>query len=158
VIAVGLGVTFVTLVLQGLTLRPLIRGLAIPHDDVIEAEERHARLEAERAAMKRLEEIAKREQLPRDVVAYLRAGIRLRTRLDLDDIEHAGGHDGQTTEDLVRQAEQELREAARQAVVHLRDSNVIGQEALRRVQHDLDLDEIRSVDETLVGIPTSRKP
>jgi CPA1 family monovalent cation:H+ antiporter len=158
VIAVGLGVTFVTLVLQGLTLRPLIRGLAIPHDDVIEAEERHARLEAERAAMKRLEEIAKREQLPRDVVAYLRAGIRLRTRLDLDDIEHAGGHDGRTTEDLVRQAEQELREAARQAVVHLRDSNVIGQEALRRVQHDLDLDEIRSVDETLVGIPTSRKP
>jgi hypothetical protein len=79
----------------------------------------------------------------------------LRTRLDLDEIDHAGGHDGRTTEDVLRQAEQELRDAAREAVVRLRDANVIGQEALRRVQNDLDLDEIRSVDEWLTGITTS---
>jgi hypothetical protein len=47
----------------------------------------------------------------------------------------------------VRRVEQEVRDAARHAVVRLRDSNVIGQEALRRVQNDLDLDEIRSIDE-----------
>jgi CPA1 family monovalent cation:H+ antiporter len=155
VVAVALGVMLVTLVLQGLTLRPLIRRLAIPHDDTVEAEERHARLEAARAAKKRLEELAARHQLPRGAVAYLRAAITLRTRLDLDEIDHAGGHDGRTTEDVLRQAEQELRDAAREAVVRLRDANVIGQEALRRVQNDLDLDEIRSVDEWLTGITTS---
>jgi hypothetical protein len=30
--------------------------------------------------------------------------------------------------------------------VRLRDDNVIGREALRRVQNDLDLDEVRSLD------------
>jgi CPA1 family monovalent cation:H+ antiporter len=147
VVAVGLGVIFVTLVLQGLTLRPLIRRLALPHDDVVETEERTARLEAERAAKRQLEEIVRREQLPGDVADYLRAQIRLRTKLDLDDITHLDGHDGRTTEDVVRAAEQEVRDAARQAVVRLRDDDVIGQEALRRIQSDLDLDEIRSIDE-----------
>ena len=109
-------------------------------------------LEAARAARKRLEELTKHEHLPRDTVAYLRAAIGLRTRLDLDDIDHARGHDGQTTEDVVRRIEQEMRDAARQAVVRLRDRNVIGQEALRRVQNDLDLDEIRSADDPLTGV------
>jgi len=152
VVAVALGVVLVTLVFQGLTLRPLIRTLSLPHDDSVEAEERHARLEAARAARKRLEELGKHEHLPRDPVGYLRAAIGLRTRLDLDDIDHAGGHDGQTTEDVVRRIEQEMRDAARQAVVRLRDRNVIGQEALRRVQNDLDLDEIRSADDPLTGV------
>jgi Na+/H+ antiporter len=149
VVAIGLAVIFVTLVIQGLTLRPLIKGLALPHDDSVEAEERRARLAAARAAKQRLAELAEHEKLPRGAITYLRAGINLRTRLDLDEIDHADGHDGLTSEDVLRRAEQELRDAARQAVVRLRDDNVIGQEALRRVQSDLDLDEIRSVDELL---------
>jgi CPA1 family monovalent cation:H+ antiporter len=147
VVGVGLGVVLVTLVLQGLTLRPLIKTLTLPHDDSVEAEERHARLEAARAANRRLDELVDQEHLPSDVVAQLRESSRLRTRLDLDEIDHAGRHDGQTPEDVVRRIEQELRNAARRAVVRLRDDNVIGQEALRRVQSDLDLDEVRSVDE-----------
>jgi CPA1 family monovalent cation:H+ antiporter len=143
-IAVGYSVTLATLVLQGLTLRPLIRGLAIPHDDMVDEEERRARLAAARAAITHLAHIAERDALPSDAVKYLRATIEQRTRLDLDDISHAGGHDGRTTEDVVRQAERDLRGVARAAVVRLRDENVIGQEALRRVQSDLDLEEVRS--------------
>jgi CPA1 family monovalent cation:H+ antiporter len=143
-VAVALGVILVTLVLQGLTLRPLIKVLALPHDDSVEKEERHARLEAARAAKARLQQLSASGQLSRRAVAHLRETISLRTRLDLDDIDHAGGHDGQTTEDAQRHAEQELRHAARQAIIRLRDNDVIGQEALRRVQNDLDLDEIRS--------------
>jgi len=156
IVAVALGVIVVTLLVQGLTLRPLIKGLAIPRDDVVEKEERRARLAGARAALARLREVAKREHLARGVVAYLRAAIKLRTRQDLDDIVHAAGHDGQTTEDVVRRVEKELRDAARQAVVHLRDDNVIGQEALRRVQNDLDLDEVRSIDDVLTAPPVRR--
>jgi monovalent cation/hydrogen antiporter len=155
VIAVAFGVILATLIVQGLTLRPLIRRLALPHDDTVEAEERHARLEAARASRKRLEELTERENLPRGAVTYLRAAISLRTRLDLDEIDHSGGHDGQTSEDVLRQAEQEVRDAAREAVVRLRDRNVIGQEALRRVQNDLDLDEVRSIDELPIRTTSS---
>jgi monovalent cation/hydrogen antiporter len=157
VIAVAFGVILATLIVQGLTLRPLIRRLALPHDETVDGEERHARLEAARASRKRLEELTARENLPRGAVSYLRAAISLRTRLDLDEIEHADGHDGQTSEDVLRQAEQELRDAAREAVVRLRDRNVIGQEALRRVQNDLDLDEVRSVDELPLRTTTSKR-
>jgi CPA1 family monovalent cation:H+ antiporter len=144
IIAVAFFVLVVTLVLQGLTLRPLIKRLAIPHDDVVEDEERRARLEATQAALARLETIASQEHLPQPMVSYLRSTIRLRTKLDLDDIEHGQGHDGRTAADVVRRVEQEVRDAARQAIVRMRDEEVIGQEALRRVLKDIDLDEIRS--------------
>ena len=136
----------VTLVLQGLTLRPLIRTLALPHDDSVEKEERQARLEAARAAKARLDQLAAGGQLSRRAITHLRETLSLRTRLDLDEIDHAGGHDGHTTEDVQRQAEQELRDAARGAIIRLRDQDVIGQEALRRVLNDLDLEEIRGGD------------
>jgi CPA1 family monovalent cation:H+ antiporter len=144
VIAVALGVIVVTLMFQGLTLRPLIKRLAIPHDDVVETEERRARVEATHAALARLDVLAKHNAVPRDVVRYVRTNLEQRTRLDLDDIEHNGHHDRRTTEDLVIALEHDIRGVARQAVVQLRDDGVIGQEALRRVQNDLDLDEIRS--------------
>src|SRR4029077_8653690 len=89
VVAVALGVVFATLVLQGLSLRPLIAGLALPPDDTVEKEERQARIEGARAAMQRLKELEEREKLPRNVVAYLRRQLRLRTRMDLDEIVHA---------------------------------------------------------------------
>jgi len=144
IIAVAFFVLVFTLVMQGLTLRPLIKRLAIPHDDVVEGEERRARLEATRSALAKLETIAQRDQLPQPMVSYLRSTIHFRTRLDLDDIDHGQGHDGRTAEDVLRRVEQEVREAARQAIVRLRDDDVIGQEALRRVLKDIDLDEIRS--------------
>jgi monovalent cation/hydrogen antiporter len=147
VIAVALAVVVVTLIVQGLTLRPLIKRLAIPYDDVVDAEERHARLQAARASLRHLDKLTERENLPRGVVSFLGTSIRRRTRQDLDDIDHLDGHDGSTIEDLVRRVEHELRGVAREAVVKLRDDNEIGQEALRRVQSDLDLDEVRSVDE-----------
>jgi hypothetical protein len=103
------------------------------------------------------DDLAEHEGLPANAVAYLREDIKLRTRLDLDDIDHTRGHDGQTTEDVVRRVKQEMRQAARRAVVGLRDDNVIGQEALRRVQYDLDLDELRSADETQPGVTAATR-
>jgi CPA1 family monovalent cation:H+ antiporter len=147
VIAVALAVVVVTLILQGLTLRPLIKRLAIPYDDVVDTEERHARLQAARASLRHLDKLTEKENLPRGVVSFLGTSIRRRTRQDLDEIDHADGHDGRTIEDIMRRVEDELRGAARQAVIKLRDDNEIGQEALRRVQNDLDLEEVRSVDE-----------
>jgi hypothetical protein len=43
-----------------------------------------------------------------------------------------------------------VREAARDAVARLRDEEIIGDTAFRRVLSDLDLDEIRNVEEPVI--------
>ncbi|HYU53725.1 MAG TPA: hypothetical protein VEK37_12320, partial [Gemmatimonadaceae bacterium] len=149
-VAVAFGVILVTLIVQGFTLRPLIKLFALPRGDATEAEERRARLEAEQAAMKKLEEIGGMGHIPANALAQMRAAIGQRTRLDLDDTDHAGGHTGLTLEDSIRDAEQQLREASREAVARLRDDEVIGDAAFSRVISDLDLDEVRNIDEPII--------
>jgi Na+/H+ antiporter len=143
VIDVGLGVVLLTLVVQGLTLRPLIRGLGFPFDASVAREERLARRTAELAARRHLRHVARTTSLPGVLESYLDAVIRQRTRLDLDDIDHHHGHDGHTLADALRLAEREVRDASRAAIVELRDTNAIGDEALRRVLNDIDLEELR---------------
>ena len=147
VVAVGFGVILVTLMVQGFSLRPLIKLFALPTGDAAENEERRARLEAERAAMKTLEEIGSLGHIPSNALAQMREAINQRTRLDLDDADHAAGHTGLTVEDAIRDAEQQVREASRDAVTRLRDDEVIGDPVFRKVISDLDLDEIRNIDE-----------
>src|SRR3989475_7572437 len=66
-------VIFATLVLQGLTLTPLVRWLKIKDDRVTEKEERLARLKANEAALARLEEIASRKRARTTNVERLRS-------------------------------------------------------------------------------------
>jgi CPA1 family monovalent cation:H+ antiporter len=144
IVPVALAVILATIVVQGLTLRPVIKWLSFPRDDAVENEERRARVAAEGAALSRVQKLVDRGQLPADAADYLRNVIKQRTKLDLDDIDHSGGHDGLTSEDIVRRAAHDVREASRRAVVRMRDDNVIGDEAMRRVLSDLDLEDLRS--------------
>jgi CPA1 family monovalent cation:H+ antiporter len=150
IVTVAFGVILLTLLLQGFTLRPLIRYFALPLGDADGIEERRARLEAEEAAMKTLDEIGGLGHIPANALAQMREAINQRTRLDLDDADHAAGHTGLTVEDSIRDAEQQVREASRDAVARLRDEEVIGDAVFRRVLSDLDLDEVRNIDEPLV--------
>ena len=150
VVTVAFGVILVTLLAQGFTLRPIIKLFALPRGDALEVEERRARLEAEQAAMKTLDEIGGLGHIPANALSQLRGAINQRTRLDLDDANHAAGHTGLTLEDAIRDAEQQVRDASRDAVARLRDEEVIGDEAYRRVISDLDLDEVRNIDEPII--------
>jgi CPA1 family monovalent cation:H+ antiporter len=151
IVTVAFGVILVTLMVQGFTLRPLIKLFALPRGDAEGLEERRARVEAQQAAEKKLEEIGGLGHIPANALAQMRAAIVQRTKLDLDDTEHAaGGHTGLTLEDAIRDAEQQLREASREAVARLRDQEIIGDAAFRRVISDLDLDEVRNIDEPIV--------
>jgi CPA1 family monovalent cation:H+ antiporter len=149
-VAVAFGVILVTLMVQGFTLRPLIKRFALPSGDTLETEERRARIEAEQAAMKTLDEIGGLGNIPANALAQMREAVAQRTRLDLDDTDHSHGHTGLTLEDSIRDAEQQVREASRDAVALLRDQEVIGDAAFRRVISDLDLDEIRNVEEPII--------
>ncbi|MDB4892069.1 MAG: Na+/H+ antiporter [Gemmatimonadetes bacterium] len=144
IVPVALAVILATIVVQGLTLRPVIKWLGFPRDEAVENEERRARMAAEGAALAHLQKLVERGELPADAADYLRTVTRQRTKLDLDDIDHSQGHDGLTSEDIVRRAAHDVRDASRRAVVRLRDSNIIGDEAMRRVLSDLDLEDLRS--------------
>ena len=73
-------VIFATLVLQGLTLIPLVHWLKIKDDRITEKEERLARLKANEAALARLEEIASSKRATPKTVERLRSEYEDRIR------------------------------------------------------------------------------
>jgi len=143
-------VILVTLIGQGLTLPLLIRRLGVVDDGATEHEEIHARTVAAEAALVRLEEL--RGEVP----GHLPLIDQLRERY-----EHRGEHlvhehrdepapadpDELTPEEVEEMEHDEIRRAVilaeRLAVHALRDRGEISDDALRRVERDLDLDELR---------------
>ena len=149
--AIAFGVVAIVLIVPGLTLRPIIRVLAIPHDDSVDVELRRGRLEAARIASERLDALAEDERLSPEAVMYLRSVIAMRTGIRAGGIDEPAHAEGGTDANAVRDIEREVRGAVVEAVVDLRDANVIGQEAMRRLQRDLDLEEIRDAASTISG-------
>jgi CPA1 family monovalent cation:H+ antiporter len=140
-------VIFGTLVLQGLSLAPVIRWLSVVDDKLWEEEERKARLAANKAALARIHEVAGAARSENGTLDRLAADYE-------DRIQQLESHseDGELSEDLFSPEFARLSQAAldaeRQTVLELRDQRVINDEALRRIQRDIDLAEIRLKRET----------
>jgi CPA1 family monovalent cation:H+ antiporter len=135
-------VIFATLVLQGLTLAPLVRLLKIKDDRVTEKEERLARLKANEAALARLEEIAASKHARPSTVERLRSEYEDRIRQlsnELPDQKRVSRLFSEDFEELAC----EVLQAERDTVIQLRNEEAINDHALRRIQHDIDLAEAR---------------
>ncbi|HEX7196087.1 MAG TPA: Na+/H+ antiporter [Candidatus Limnocylindria bacterium] len=150
VIFLAFSVILVTLIGQGLTLPALIRSTGVTDDGATEHEEIHARTVAAEAALVRLAEL--REEVP----GHLPLIDQLKERY-----EHRGEHlvhehrdepapsdpDEMTPEEVEEMEHDEIRRsvisAERIAVLALRDRGEISDDALRAVERDLDLDELR---------------
>jgi monovalent cation/hydrogen antiporter len=133
-----------TLVLQGLTLGPLISALRLKsEDDADKVEELEARLEGARAALEKLEQLDG-ERVPSNAQERTREQYEERIRRYEAGIE-AGG----TTEEYAessaawRNWRRELITAEREAVLSMRDQGELSPEATRRIMRDLDLEETR---------------
>jgi Na+/H+ antiporter len=143
IIFLTFGVIFTTLVLQGLTLSPLIRALDLHDGGVSEHEEAKARIRAAEAALERLDELSS-EDWVRDDTAERMRGLygfrqeRYRSRYDPDG-------DGAVEErsQNYQRLRRELLDAERMAVTDLRQQGVIGDDVMRRVVRDLDLEDAR---------------
>jgi CPA1 family monovalent cation:H+ antiporter len=136
-------VILVTLVFQGLTLPILIRKLRIKDDGSADEEERKARVEANKAALSLVESLANNSDFSADAVSRLRAEYDDRLeQLELcaQSDENCGG--GVATPQYQR-LQQEALNAERQTIIRLRNQHVINDDALRRIQRDLDLAEAR---------------
>ena len=147
---VTFGVILVTLVGQGLTLPLVSRLLRIGGDGTEERDEVHARTIAAEAAVARIDELASEWPGHLPLIDTLRSQYMHRgTHLGETRSSGQGSNGSVGDED----AEQELLEhrlirravidAERAAVLRLRDRGAINDEVWRRVERDLDLEELR---------------
>jgi CPA1 family monovalent cation:H+ antiporter len=137
ILIITMGVILVTLVLQGVTLAPLIRRLGFPADPTPRIEERHARSEALRHGLERLEDLADEPWVSQDEVAELREEYRRRDELHRSAV---GAHD---PSDERRRLRRELLRAERRAMVRLRDEGAISDEVLQELERELDVEALR---------------
>ena len=135
----------VTVVGQGLTLPALIRRLGI-HEDATEeeSEEVYARLTASRAALERLDELEAEDWTREDTIERMRGLHRFRMRRFKARAGMLDDEDGLEERSLAYQRlSHELYDVQRQALVSLRNEGVISSEVMRRIEHELDLEESR---------------
>jgi Na+/H+ antiporter len=135
-------VILVTLVGQGLTLPLVIRWAGIGDDGSAEHEERHAREAATEAALERLDELVT------EIPGHVPLIDQLRDRYSHRAEHYAHDHEGpEASEDPEERDHEAIRRAVltaeRLAVIEMRDRGLISDEALRRVERDLDLEEVR---------------
>ncbi|MEW2565514.1 Na+/H+ antiporter [Streptomyces sp. NPDC047070] len=134
-----------TLVVQGLSLPPLIRVLKLPGRDQ-QAEtlaEANAQAQASRAAERRLEELLsdERNTLPPPLADRLRTVLERRRNAVWERLGQVNAVTGETADDTYRRLSREMIGAERAVFVKLRDGRFIDDEMLRTLLRRLDLEE-----------------
>ncbi|MBT2544012.1 Na+/H+ antiporter [Streptomyces sp. ISL-44] len=134
-----------TLVIQGLTLPPLIRMLRLPPRD-LQAEtlmEAQAQSEASTAADERLTELleAPANQLPPPLADRLRTVLERRRNAVWERLGEVNPVTGESADEVYRRLAREMIEAEREVFVTLRDRRRIDDEMLRGLLRRLDLEE-----------------
>jgi CPA1 family monovalent cation:H+ antiporter len=134
ILVITVSVILVTLVVQGLTLAPIIRAFAFEPEQSHHVEARVARLEASRRGAEVLDDLSREAWVdPRDV-EWLRNELRDRIRL-LE--HHAGEPEGR------RRLRGAMLRAERRMLVRLRNEGAISDDVLRELEQELDLESVR---------------
>ncbi|MGH7301786.1 MAG: Na+/H+ antiporter, partial [Candidatus Rokuibacteriota bacterium] len=141
-VLVTFAVILVTLVLQGLSLTPLIRALDLGEDRSLELEEARAREDAARSAIGRLDELAHAPWTQREHVDRLRAVYTQRVaRASV--IELGADLAAARAQAAFRRLRHETLSAERRTLIALRDQGVISDEVLHRLEQELDVEAMR---------------
>jgi CPA1 family monovalent cation:H+ antiporter len=136
-------VILATLVLQGLSLPLLIRKLGITRDGEADEEERLARLEANKAAIELIGKLRASGGFSPDTVDRLRAEYDERVEQLQLCAENPDDCRGEIATPQYQRLQHEALRVERQTIIRLRNERVINDDALRRIQRDLDLAEAR---------------
>jgi monovalent cation/hydrogen antiporter len=143
IIFLTFSVILVTLVLQGLTLPPLIRALGLGGVPTAHPEEKGARRAILEAALAYLEDA--RSKAPESAEIYDDLTQHYQRRLLNLNEAGGGSEDGVHLDFYVRLigVSRELLRIQRRTAVQLRDQRRIDDELLREIEYELDLDEAR---------------
>jgi CPA1 family monovalent cation:H+ antiporter len=143
IIFLTFSVILVTLVLQGLTLPPLIRALGLAGKAGNDGEEDEARRIITSTALSHLENA--RGQDLEDFAAVYDDLARRYTRRLASMSKESSDDDGMSNQELDRYRKilGELLRLERKTAVRLRNEGRINDEVLRKIEHELDLSETR---------------
>jgi Na+/H+ antiporter len=140
IIFLTFSVIFSTLVIQGLTLRPMIKFLGIKGDGKDLEDEQAARMKIASAVIEHIEENYSL-MLSEEVLNQIKTKYEIRIqRMRKDHVIQ------KLDEDKINQfhkIQKELLERERQLVIELRKASTISDEALRKIEYELDLEETR---------------
>lgn len=132
IVVAAFAVVLCTLVLQGMTLRPLLHLLRLRDDGTVERELITARIETARAALRALDACE-----PHPAADILRREYEARLRINSDDNLPSGANSPQLAE-----TQRQLAQAQRAALVELRARDVIGDDAFHAAEEEIDLLEL----------------
>jgi CPA1 family monovalent cation:H+ antiporter len=135
VILVAMCVIVLTLVVQGLSLAPIVRALRFEPEHAYLAEERLARREATRRGAEALEDLSHEDWVDARDVDVLRAEVRERVRMTEQE---GGSYAGR------RKLRLKMISAERRMLIRLRNEDAISDEVLRELENELDLEAIRA--------------
>jgi Na+/H+ antiporter len=144
ILVTAFGVVLGTLVLQGLTLRPLLLRLRLQDDGAVEREVRLARVETLRAAVAATDECA-----PTETTALVRRSYELQLRRAEEERTSRDAVAGLPAAALQAppprgdgESVRVATEAQRRRLVALRGDGTIGDDAFQRIQEELDWTEL----------------
>lgn len=136
-------VILVTLVGQGLTLPWLVGRLKLEIDNTLEREEAWARFAAAQSSLARLDQLEAEEWVQREQLDRLRKLYSVRSQ------RYSARYWGKREVELEERFEgmdrlrRELMLSEQNTLIELRDGGTIGDTAMRRVQRELDLEDVR---------------
>lgn len=136
-------VILATLVLQGLTLAPVIRLLKLRRDEGRDVEERKARHKVAAAGLRHLDEVE--GEGDDELVSRLKRRHAHRVHRYSpreEDSAAAADHDDDQMAADYRRIRGSMIAAERAELIRLRDENVIEDDVMRQIQHELDLEQM----------------
>lgn len=133
-------VIFSTLVLQGLTLRPLIKWFGIKPDDDEHKAEQNARLLIASSVIEHIEENYSLA-LSDEVLNQIKSKYEIRIQRMRKDEEKRKLDENTIIE--FQRIQQELLERERRTLLDMRRKGEISEEALKKIEYELDLEETR---------------
>ena len=134
IILITMCVIMITLVVQGVTLTPIIRRFNFTPETTQHVEERHARKEALRRGAEALEDLSREPWAVPAEVARVRTELR-------DRIGHHDHHSPNA--DTYRRLRMGVVSAERRMLVRLRNEGAISDETLRELEQELDHEAVR---------------
>lgn len=138
IILITMCVIVVTLLLQGLTLAPIIGWLRFPGDATAQDERVHARQEALRHALEKLDDLSDEPWVRREDVELLREEYRRQAR------QHSATASGHPEgADARRRLRAEVLRAERRSMIRLRNEGAISDEVLHELERELDVEALR---------------